>query len=130
MITSFIEQAAYRVTNQNEKHTIYADEPVEIGGKDTALSPDELLEAALASCTLITLRMYTNHKQWNTGKINISVSLQREEGKTRITRQLKFEHPLTAEQIERLKQVAKSCPVSKTLSAASELIVEIEPAAV
>lgn len=130
MITSFIEQEAYSVTNQNGKHTIFADEPIALGGKDTALSPDELLEAALASCTLITLRMYTNHKQWNPGKINITVSLQREAGKTIITRILKFEHPLTVEQMERLKQVAKSCPVSKTLSAASELVVEIEAEAV
>jgi putative redox protein len=125
MITSSIGKEQYRVTHSNGKHRFFADEPEEKGGKDTAPSPDELLEAALASCTLVTLRMYTDHKQWETGVINISVSLQREQGKSMITRVLKFEKQLTEEQKQRLIQVAKACPVSKTLSGNAELIVEI-----
>jgi len=125
MITSSIGKEQYRVTHSNGRHRFFADEPEEKGGKDTAPSPDELLEAALASCTLVTLRMYTDHKQWETGTINISVSLQREQGKSMITRVLKFEKQLTEEQKQRLVQVAKACPVSKTISGNAELIVEI-----
>ncbi|MEJ8841383.1 OsmC family protein [Lacibacter sp. H375] len=125
MINSFIGAEKYKVTHSNGRHQFYADEPVEKGGMDTAPTPDELLESALASCTLVTLRMYTDHKQWNVGSIDLSVSLKREDGKTIITRQLKFEHQLSEVQIQRLVQVAKNCPVSKTLSAASELNVEI-----
>jgi putative redox protein len=125
MINSSIGAEKYKVTHSNGRHQFYADEPVEKGGMDTAPTPDELLESALASCTLVTLRMYTDHKQWNVGVIDLSVSLKREEGKTIITRQLKFEHQLSEEQMQRLIQVAKNCPVSKTLGAASELNVEI-----
>ena len=125
MINSFIGAEKYKVTHSNGRQQFYADEPVEKGGMDSAPTPDELLESALASCTLVTLRMYTDHKQWQIGKIDISVSLKREEGKTIITRHLKFEHQLQAEQLQRLIQVAKNCPVSKTLGAASELNVEI-----
>lgn len=125
MITSFIGTDKYKVSLHNGRHQFYADEPVEKGGMDTAPTPDELLESALASCTLVTLRMYTDHKQWNVGGIDVSVSLKREDGKTIITRKLKFEHALEEEQQQRLMQVAKSCPVSKTLGAASELNVEI-----
>ena len=113
MISSSIGQEQYRVTHSNGRHEFFADEPAEKGGKDTAPTPDELLEAALASCTLVTLRMYTDHKQWETGVINISVSLQREAGKSIITR------------VQRLIQVAKACPVSKTISGDAELIVEV-----
>jgi putative redox protein len=125
MINSFIGAEKYKVTHSNGRHQFYADEPVDKGGMDTAPTPDELLESALASCTLVTLRMYTDHKQWNVGAIDLSVSLKREEGKTIITRQMKFEHQLSDEQMQRLVQVAKNCPVSKTLSSASELNVEI-----
>jgi putative redox protein len=125
MINSFIAEEKYKVSLHNGRHQFYADEPVEKGGMDTAPTPDELLESALASCTLVTLRMYTDHKQWNVGKMDISVSLKREEGKTIINRKLKFEHAPTEEQQQRLIQVAKSCPVSKTLGAASELHVTI-----
>ena len=126
MITSSIENENYKVTLNNGRHTFYADEPVEKGGKDTAPAPDELLEAALASCTLITLRMYTNHKQWDVGKINILVFLIREQDKAKITRELKFEKEITDEQKQRLMQVAKACPVSKTLSGIVEMNVVVK----
>lgn len=125
MITSSIGKEQYRVTHSNGRHEFFADEPEEKGGKDTAPSPDELLEAALASCTLVTLRMYTDHKKWNIGNIHLVVSLSRIEDKTIITRELKFEHEMTEEQKQRLIQVAKACPVSKTISGNAELIVEI-----
>lgn len=123
---SFIADDLYRVTNNNGRHHVYADEPLSKGGKDSAPTPDELLEAALASCTLVTLRMYTNHKQWNVGQINVNVQLVREKEKTIITRELSFEHELSEEQQQRLVHVAKACPVSKTLGAASELQVNIK----
>lgn len=125
MVSSSIGEEQYRVTHSNGRHQFFADEPAEKGGKDTAPTPDELLEAALASCTLVTLRMYTDHKQWNVGEITISVSLQRVEGKSIITRVMKFEKQVTEEQKQRLIQVAKACPVSKTISGNAELVVEI-----
>jgi len=85
-----------------------------------------LLEAALASCTLATLRMYTNHKGWNVGRIDVRVSLERKEGQTIITRQLQLEHPVPEEQQGRLIQVAKACPVSKTLAGSIQLDVTIQ----
>ena len=126
MVTSFINTELYRITHTNGRHTFYADEPEAIGGKDTAPSPDELLEAALASCTLATLRMYTNHKGWNVGRIGVQVTLERKDGQTFITRELQLEHPVAEEQQARLIQVAKSCPVSKTLAANSQLNVTIQ----
>jgi putative redox protein len=126
MVQSILSSVNYSITHSNGRHTFYADEPESIGGKDTAPSPDELLEAALASCTMVTLRMYTNHKKWNVGDISITVSLQREKENTIITRELNFEQELSQEQKERLMQVAKSCPVSKTLSAANNLQVKIK----
>jgi putative redox protein len=126
MIISSIAQEQYRVKLSNGRHTFYADEPENLGGKDTAPAPDELLEAALASCTLVTLRMYTNHKQWNVGQIKVEVLLTREKEKTIITRTLQFEEPVSEEQKQRLAQVVKACPVSKTLAAANELQVNIK----
>ena len=52
-------------------NVVIADEPQEMGGKNLGFSPSELLASSLASCTLITLRMYINRKQWNVEEINI-----------------------------------------------------------
>ena len=126
MVQSTIGAENYRVTNSNGRHSFFADEPEALGGKDTAPTPDELLEASLASCTLVTLRMYTNHKQWNVGEIKVDVSLVREKEKSIITRTLHFENQLSDEQKQRLAQVAKACPVSKILASGNELDVIIE----
>lgn len=125
MIESSIGSEKYKVTHSNGRHTFYADEPKELGGADTAASLEELLEASLASCTLATLRMYTDHKQWDVGEIKISVNLIREGQVNKIIRELKFEKTITDEQKIRLVQVAKAYPVSKILSGSSEMIVEI-----
>lgn len=126
MVQSKIGAENYRVTHSNGRHSFFADEPEALGGKDTAPTPDELLEASLASCTLVTLRMYTNHKQWNVGEIKVDVSLVREKEKCIITRTLHFENQLSDEQKQRTVQVAKACPVSKILAGGNELNVIIE----
>jgi putative redox protein len=46
-------------------HTITVDEPENEGGGDMGPSPQELLAAALASCTAVTMEMYAQRKGWN-----------------------------------------------------------------
>ena len=43
------------------------DQPESFGGDDTEPAPYDFLTASLASCTMITLGMYAQHKQINLG---------------------------------------------------------------
>ena len=116
MTTASIAKEHYRLNLRNGNHEFYADEPKEVGGGDTAPAPDDLLEASLASCTAITLRMYADRKQWNVDSIEVSVSVERVgNNKTVFTRKISFTGEMETEQKERLLQIAKACPVSKTL---------------
>ena len=45
------------------------DEPVAVGGEDTAPAPHELLVAALASCVATVLVMYARTKEWDLGEV-------------------------------------------------------------
>jgi len=121
MTKASIATTKYRVELDNGRHLFGADEPVEKDGQDTAPAPDELLEASLASCTAITLRMYADRKQWNLDGVEVEVTLERVEGKTVFTRNITFKGNLDDEQKERLLQIAKLCPVSKTLSGSIEI---------
>ena len=121
MTKASMTTAKYRVQLDNGRHLFTADEPLEQGGQDTAPAPDELLEAALASCTAITLRMYADRKQWNLEQIAVDVQLERTDGKTFFTRNIRLAGSLDSEQKERLLQIAKLCPVSKTLSGSIEI---------
>ena len=121
MTTASIASAKYQVKLQNGRHEFVADEPRDQGGEDTGPSPDELLEAALASCTVITLRMYADRKQWPVASIDARVTLERTEGKTLFTRHISINGNISEEQQQRLLQIARSCPVSKTLAGEIEV---------
>ncbi len=115
MTTASIASTHYRVTLQNGRHEFLSDEPVDIGGEDAGPAPDELLEAALASCTVITLRMYADRKNWPVTEIDVTISLERTLAKTIFTRNITIRGSVDEVQKQRLLEIAKSCPVSKTL---------------
>ncbi len=115
MTTASIASSHYSVKLQDGRHEFAADEPKSKGGEDTGPAPDEILEASLASCTAITLRMYADRKEWKVTAIEVTVSLERVDNKTIFTRSIKLEGMIDDTQRERLLQIAKACPVSKTL---------------
>ena len=55
----------YQVINEVTQHQWKSDEPEDLGGKNAGPTPVELLLSALASCKLITVRMYAERKQWD-----------------------------------------------------------------
>src|ERR1044072_1148470 len=71
-----------------------ADEPEVQGGKDTGPDPFTLLLSSLASCTLITLRMYIHRKNWDIQNIVVNANLfqtrLRENTNTFIDRDISF----------------------------------------
>ncbi|SFD26950.1 putative redox protein [Chitinophaga sp. CF118] len=96
-----------------------ADEPVKTGGQDLGPDPYTLLLSSLASCTLITLRMYIDRKGWAIDNIEVNANMyQTTEGDKLITtldRDIKFLSEITEEQRQRLTQIAAACPISKIL---------------
>jgi putative redox protein len=111
--------AKYQCSIHWRNGTFIADEPATSGGQDTGPDPYTLLLSSLASCTLITLRMYIERKGWNIPNIVVKANLfQTREGDaltTVIDRDISFPEPVEAEQKERLLEIAKNCPISKIL---------------
>jgi putative redox protein len=96
-----------------------ADEPVKNGGKDTGPDPFTLLLSSLATCTLVTLRMYIDRKEWDIPEIRVNVNMfQTKDGEnttTFIDRDISFPKAIEAEKKDRLLEIAQNCPVSKLL---------------
>lgn len=121
---------------QTKNHTLIADEPASVGGSDFGPSPYEYLNAALAACTVMTLKMYAERKKWDLEEVFVYIShsrkhsddLQIEIEKPKyldhISKKLKFVGNLDDTQKERLKEIASRCPVHKTI--ASEVIFETQ----
>ncbi|TXH30074.1 MAG: OsmC family peroxiredoxin [Cyclobacteriaceae bacterium] len=118
-VTSSIKKELYRIEIQSPTgNIVIADEPLEMGGKDSGFSPKELLASALAACTSATVRMYADRKQWSLDEVKIEIDLERDEAanKTVINRKLEFIGNLDEEQRKRLLAIAIACPVHKILT--------------
>ncbi|WP_417859935.1 alpha/beta fold hydrolase [Winogradskyella sediminis] len=121
---------------QTANHTFIADEPASVGGNDFGPSPYEYLNAALAACTVMTLKMYAERKKWDLKEVFVYITHSRKHSEDmkdksdkpkyldHISKKLKFVGDLTSEQKDRLKSISSRCPVHKTL--ASEVIFETE----
>jgi putative redox protein len=103
-------------------HTLIADEPKADGGADTGPSPPELLALSLASCTAITIEMYSDRKGWNVGALEVEVDYEsRPAVPVRYDVVVRVGADLPSEQLERLREIAGKCPVHRALTGEVEI---------
>ena len=101
-------------------HKLIADEGPALGGKDVGPGPYELLTSALAACTVITLRMYAERKQWPVTAVHADVHFVRQGEQQHIDRVLSIEGA-DAEQKKRMAEIAERTPVTLTLKRGLEI---------
>ncbi len=107
----------FKQTVKIREHTLAADEPADLGGKDAGPTPQELLAASLAACTAITMEMYAQRKGWDVAGLEVSCEYTPAERgcPTKFDLALRMPSQLDEEQIERLRVIAAKCPVHRTL---------------
>ena len=109
-------------------HTLTADEPLDVGGRDQGPNPYELLLSALGACTAITLRLYAAHKQWPLEDVVVELDHDRIHADDcadcetatglldRIRTRVTVTGPLDEDQVARLREIAVRCPVHRALA--------------
>jgi putative redox protein len=123
-ISAKIDTRLYRTEITSASgNVLISDEPQQIGGKNLGLNPTELLASSLASCTVITLRMYINRKQWNVSEINVKIDFERDSDRnvSLFTRKIEVIGEVDETQRQRLETIANSCPIHKTLTHSIEI---------
>jgi uncharacterized OsmC-like protein len=117
-------------------HTILLDEPKEAGGAGAGMTPYELLLAALGGCIAMTLRIYARQKGWPLEDVRVILThdkvhaqdcadCEHEEGMLDvIRRKVEITGPLTPDQMARLQEIAKRCPVHRTLTGTIEILAD------
>lgn len=105
-------------------HELIVDEPQDRGGTDTGPRPSQLLGASLASCIAITVEMYADRKEWDVGRLEVSVDVGYE-GPVPNSYDVTLALPpeLDDEQRRRLLVIATKCPVHKVLAGEASVTV-------
>ncbi len=124
-LSASIDKQNYTCTIQDSRHMYIIDEPESKGGANVGPDPMSALLASLASCMAITLKMYADKKEIDTGKINVNVELRQsgtgKSTKSTFLRKIQFENSISVEQMDRLNYIASVCPVSRLLSGEIEM---------
>ena len=102
-------------------HRLTADEGAELGGKDAGPAPYDLLTSALGACTVITLRMYAERKQWPVAAVHADIRFVRQDKVESIDRTLRIDGAVDEEQKKRMADIAERTPVTLTLKRSMEI---------
>lgn len=86
------------------------------GGNGTGPTPHEYLGAALAACTSMTLKMYSARKSIALENAIVTVDIERVDDVEKFSRAIEFIGNLSAEEKERLLEIANKCPIHKALA--------------
>ena len=110
------------------EHRLVIDEPKEFGGDGKGPNPYDLLLASLGGCTAMTIMSYAKRKEIPLEGLQIRLRHEKiyakdcdectvKEGKLdQITREIYLQGVLTDEQKALLLDIAKRCPVHRTLT--------------
>lgn len=107
-------------------HRLLTDAPVEAGGEASGPAPHDLLAAALAACTTLTVNLYARRKGWKLDEVRVSVTHGQEGGVYHFQRRIRYLGELGAAEKARLTEIANQCPVHKTLSGQIAIATEAE----
>lgn len=109
-------------------HELIADEPEDVeGGKDQGPDPYDYLLMSLGSCTVMTIKMYVRRKDWSIDDVYMELRHNKrhdedcdncEDPDSKIDvieKEVIVEGDLTDEQIDKILDISKKCPVHRTL---------------
>lgn len=128
----------YKTVMTAGRHELLSDEPKTAGGKDTGPDPYDYLLMSLGSCTAITVKMYAKRKKWPIDDIFVEMRHYKSHAEDckdcddpkakidRIEKEIIIKGDIDDEQLMRLLEISKKCPVHRTLLGDIDIHSEIE----
>lgn len=121
IVSTLAPQSFRHKVDINAEHELFTDLPVALGGENSAPSPHDYFDAALASCKTLTVKLYAQQHDIPLTGISVRVShdaTEERQGKYRLNVQLSLEGDLSDQQRTVLHRIADRCPVHKLMTSA------------
>ncbi|MBB4151357.1 OsmC family protein [Sandaracinobacter sp. RS1-74] len=118
-------ESLFAVQIEMGAHSIVGDEPISAGGEGLGPNPFELMTAALAECSAITVRWFARQQNWPLEHVEVVVDHAKKLSAGSSTPADVFEKTvfirgveLDGAQRKRLLDVAAKCPIQRILEGA------------
>ncbi|MGR0138143.1 MULTISPECIES: OsmC family protein [Pseudomonas] len=121
VIVNTLNTENYRHSVNINHHELFTDLPKDLGGDDSAPSPHDYFDAALASCKALTVRLYAQKKDIPLTGVTVEVThdaAQEQKGRYTLNVKLTLKGVLSDAQRDELHHVADRCPVHKLMTTA------------
>lgn len=116
MIHSRSQPEKFQTEFTNGSHVSLSDATPDKGGANGGFRPHELLEAALASCMNMSLRMHAEQNRFPLTAVSVTVSLDRSNPELPLFGyKVEFHGPLSESQKVQLLAHLETSPVRRTL---------------
>lgn len=128
----------YKTVMTAGNHELLADEPETAGGGNQGPDPYDYLLMALGSCSVITMKMYAERKEWPVEEIYIEMRHSKTHAEDcvdcddsgakidKIEKEIIVKGDLSQKQLDRLLEISNKCPVHKTLLSDTEILSSVE----
>jgi putative redox protein len=117
MIRAASNETPHQTAFTNGRFSSVADVPQEKGGNGAGFGPHELLEAALATCMVMTVELAAAKLGVPLQRAHCEVNIDRSiPGSVTLHYVLHFDGALSDAHSQQLRDAAEKCPVARTLS--------------
>jgi len=123
-VTTHRGQGSLQQVIEIGRHRLLTDLAPDLGGEDSGPAPHDILAAALAACTTLTVNLYARRKGWPLDEVKVAIRHGQEGEAYALHRTLEYVGALDAAQKARLTDIANHCPVHKTLSGKIDITTE------
>jgi putative redox protein len=107
-------------------HKLVTDVPKIYGGEESGPEPHDILAASLAACTALTVTLYAKRKGMDLQDVQVNIQHGQQDGAYVLNRHLHYVGNLSAEDKQRLTEIANKCPVHKTLSGTINILTDAD----
>jgi ribosomal protein S12 methylthiotransferase accessory factor len=109
-------------------HIVFTDQPIGVGGSDSAVTPLELIGVALGSCIALYIVQFCQARSLATAGLRVEVEQQTSKAPYRVSRydvNVVLPEGFPEEYRNAVERVARSCPAHNTLQHSPEIHVSV-----